>query len=172
MPRGGGGLCGLGAALQWTSCCFLGQQTLAQRARRPWLARVELVGELVRKAQLGHQPNLGFCLLVSQQTLALYFFFFAFALLFCCCWRGGAARLTRTRLGCHLGPSAVVVTFYTPEARRNTGKQNASARARQRRLLFLGPRQDEAAKYLSVNFTRRPVPRGSFRGLLARRTTH
>ena len=74
MPRGGGGLCGLGAALQWTSCCFLGQQTLAQRARRPWLARVELVGELVRKAQLGHQPNLGFCLLVSQQTLALYFF--------------------------------------------------------------------------------------------------
>jgi hypothetical protein len=28
----------------------------------------------VRKAQLGHQPNLGFCLLVSQQTLALYFF--------------------------------------------------------------------------------------------------
>ena len=75
VPRGGGGLCGLGAALQWTSCCFLGQQTLAQRARRPWLARVELVGELVRKAQLGHQPNLGFCLLVSQQTLALYFFF-------------------------------------------------------------------------------------------------
>ena len=74
MPRGGGGLFGLGAALQWTSCCFLGQQTLAQRARRPWLARVELVGELVRKAQLGHQPNLGFCLLVSQQTLALYFF--------------------------------------------------------------------------------------------------
>ena len=109
VPRGGGGLCGLGAALQWTSCCFLGQQTLAQRARRPWLARVELVGELVRKAQLGHQPNLGFCLLVSQQTLALYFFFFAFALLFCCCWRGGAARLTRTRLGCHLGPSAPVV---------------------------------------------------------------
>ena len=40
MPRGGGGLFGLGAALQWTSCCFLGQQTLAQRARRPWLARV------------------------------------------------------------------------------------------------------------------------------------
>ena len=35
---------------------------------------VSLVGELVRKAQLGHQPNLGFCLLVSQQTLALYFF--------------------------------------------------------------------------------------------------
>ena len=70
---------------------------------------VSLVGELVRKAQLGHQPNLGFCLLVSQQTLALYFFFFAFALLFCCCWRGGAARLTRTRLGCHLGPSAPVV---------------------------------------------------------------
>ena len=40
VPRGGGGLFGLGAALQWTSCCFLGQQTLAQRARRPWLARV------------------------------------------------------------------------------------------------------------------------------------
>ena len=74
VPRGGGGLCGLGAALQWTSRCFLGQQTLAQRARCPWLARVELVGELVRKAQLGHQPNLGFCLLVSQHTLALYFF--------------------------------------------------------------------------------------------------
>ena len=145
MPRGGGGLCGLGAALQWTSCCFLGQQTLAQRARRPWLARVELVGELVRKAQLGHQPNLGFCLLVSQQTLALYFFFFAFALLFCCCWRGGAARLTRTRLGCHLGPSAVLVYVLDARGVRNTGKQNASARARQRRLLFLGPRQDEAS---------------------------
>ena len=173
VPRGGGGLCGLGAALQWTSCCFLGQQTLAQRARRPWLARVELVGELVRKAQLGHQPNLGFCLLVSQQTLALYFFLAFFALLLFFCWRLGiAAGAAGTRLGCHLALLQWWFTFYTPEARRNTGKQNASARARQRRLLFLGPRQDEAAKYLSVNFTRRPVPRGSFRGLLARRTTH
>ena len=172
MPRGGGGLCGLGAVLQWTSCCFLGQQTLAQRARRPWLARVELVGELVRKAQLGHQPNLGFCLLVSQNASALFFFAFALFLFFC--WRIGgiAAGAAGTRLGCHLALLQWWFTFYTPEARRNTGKQNASARARQRRLLFLGPRQDEAAKYLSVNFTRRPVPRGSFRGLLARRTTH
>ena len=43
---------------------------------------VSLVGELVRKAQLGHQPNLGFCLLVSQQTLALYFFFAFFCAFF------------------------------------------------------------------------------------------
>ena len=139
VPRGGGGLCGLGAALQWTSRCFLGQQTLRSVARRPWLARVELVGELVRKAQLGHQPNLGFCLLVSQQTLALYFFLAFFALLLFFCWRLGiAAGAAGIRLGCHLGPSAVVVTFYTPEARRNTGKQNASARARRRCLLFFG----------------------------------
>lgn len=130
MPRGGGGLCGLGAALQWTSCCFLGQQTLAQRARRPWLARVELVGELVRKAQLGHQPNLGFCLLVSQQTLALYFFLAFFALLLFFCWRLGiAAGAAGIRLGCHLGPSAVVACVLDAEATRNTGKQNASARA-------------------------------------------
>ena len=137
VPRGGGGLCGLGAALQWTSCCFLGQQTLAQRARRPWLARVELVGELVRKAQLGHQPNLGFCLLVSQQTLALYFFLAFFALLLFFCWRLGiAAGAAGTRLGCHLALLQWWFTFYTPEARRNTGKQNASARARRAVYFF------------------------------------
>ena len=108
---------------------------------------------------------------VSTDASALFFFAF-FALLLFFCWRLGiAAGAAGTRLGCHLALLQWWFTFYTPEARRNTGKQNASARARQRRLLFLGPRQDEAAKYLSVNFTRRPVPRGSFRGLLARRTT-
>ena len=138
VPRGGGGLFGLGAALQWTSCCFLGQQTLAQRARRPWLARVELVGELVRKAQLGHQPNLGFCLLVSQQTLALYFFLAFFALLLFFCWRLGiAAGAAGIRLGCHLGPSAVLVYVLDARGVRNTGQQYA-APGRQRGLLFLG----------------------------------
>ena len=172
MPRGGGGLCGLGAALQWTSCCFLGQQTLAQRARRPWLARVELVGELVRKAQLGHQPNLGFCLLVSQQTLALYFFlrFLRFFFFFV-----GASESLPEPLAFDWAAILALLhrwfTFYTPEARRNTGKQKP-APADGAVYFFLGPHQDEAAKYLSVNFTRRPVPRGSFRGLLARRTTH
>ena len=91
---------------------------------------VSLVGELVRKAQLGHQPNLGFCLLVSQQTLALYFFFAFFALLLFFCWRLGiAAGAAGIRLGCHLGPSAVVACVLDAEATRNTGKQNASARA-------------------------------------------
>ena len=107
---------------------------------------VSLVGELVRKAQLGHQPNLGFCLLVSQQTLALYFFLAFFALFLFFCWRLGiAAGAAGIRLGCHLGPSAVVVCVLDAEATRNTGKQNASARARQRCLLFLGPRQDESS---------------------------
>ena len=80
--------------------------------------------------------NLGFCLLVSQQTLALYFFF-AFALLFCCCWRGGAARLTRTRLGCHLGPSAPVV--YLLHARGEAQhRQTEASTGRRRGLLFFG----------------------------------
>ena len=137
---------------------------------------VSLVGELVRKAQLGHQPNLGFCLLVSQQTLALYFFLAFFALLLFFCWRLGiAAGAAGIRLGCHLGPSAPVV--YLLHARgeaqhRQTECQRPGPTAPLTFFLFLGPRQDEAAKYLSVNFTRRPVPRGSFRGLLARRTTH
>ena len=98
---------------------------------------VSLVGELVRKAQLGHQPNLGFCLLVSQQTLALYFFLAFFALLLFFCWRLGiAAGAAGTRLGCHLALLQWWFTFYTPEARRNTGKQNASARARRAVYFF------------------------------------
>ena len=97
---------------------------------------VSLVGELVRKAQLGHQPNLGFCLLVSQQTLALYFFFLRLRFFFVV---AGVAGLPDSLV---LDWAAILAllhrwfTFYTPEARRNTGKQNASARARQRRLLF------------------------------------
>ena len=99
---------------------------------------VSLVGELVRKAQLGHQPNLGFCLLVSQQTLALYFFLAFFALLLFFCWRLGiAAGAAGIRLGCHLGPSAVLVYVLDARGVRNTGQQYA-APGRQRGLLFLG----------------------------------
>ena len=171
MPRGGGGLFGLGAALQWTSCCFLGQQTLAQRARRPWLARVARRRTCAEgTTRPPAKPGL---LLASVSIDASALFFFAFALFLFFCWRIGgiAAGAAGTRLGCHLALLQWWFTFYTPEARRNTGKQNQRP-GPTRRLLFLGPRQDEAAKYLSVNFTRRPVPRGSFRGLLARRTTH
>ena len=149
----------------------MGQQTLAQRARRPWLARVARRRTCAEgTTRPPAKPGL---LLASVSIDASALFFFAFALFLFFCWRIGgiAAGAAGTRLGCHLALLQWWFTFYTPEARRNTGKQNASARARQRRLLFLGPRQDEAAKYLSVNFTRRPVPRGSFRGLLARRTT-
>lgn len=134
---------------------------------------VSLVGELVRKAQLGHQPNLGFCLLVSQQTLALYFFF-AF---FCASSFFLLAPRNRCRsrwhsIGLPSCPSAVVVYLLHARGEAQHRQTECQRPGPTRRLLFLGPRQDEAAKYLSVNFTRRPVPRGSFRGLLARRTTH
>ena len=146
VPRGGGGLFGLGAALQWTSCCFLGQQTLAQRARRPWLARGELVGELVRKAQLGHQPNLGFCLLVSQQTLALYFFF-AF---FCASSFFLLAPRNRCRsrwhsIGLPSCPSAVVVYLLHARGEAQHRQTECQRPGPTRRLLFLGPRQDESS---------------------------
>ena len=67
---------------------------------------------------------------MSQQTLALYFFLAFFALLLFFCWRLGiAAGAAGIRLGCHLGPSAVVACVLDAEATRNTGKQNGSARA-------------------------------------------
>ena len=144
VPRGGGGLCGLAAALQWTSCCFLGQQTLAQRARRPWLARVELVGELVRKAQLGHQPNLGFCLLVSQQTLALYFFcVFCASFLLLLAWRGCPTHSYSIGL-----PSWPFCTGGLPSTRPRRGATHANrmpAPAVGAVYFFLGPRQDESS---------------------------
>ena len=136
VPRGGGGLCGLGAALQWTSCCFLGQQTLAQRARRPWLARVARRRTCAEgTTRPPAKPGL---LLASVSTDASALFFFAFfALLLFFCWRLGiAAGAAGTRLGCHLALLQWWFTFYTPEARRNTGKQNASARARRAVYFF------------------------------------
>ena len=137
VPRGGGGLFGLGAALQWTSCCFLGQQTLAQRARRPWLARVAR-RRTCAEGTTRPPAKPGFCLLVSQQTLALYFFLAFFALLLFFCWRLGiAAGAAGIRLGCHLGPSAVLVYVLDARGVRNTGQQYA-APGRQRGLLFLG----------------------------------
>ena len=73
---------------------------------------------------------------VSTDASALFFFAF-FALLLFFCWRLGiAAGAAGIRLGCHLGPSAVVVYLLDARGVRNTGKQNASARARRAVYFF------------------------------------
>ena len=74
---------------------------------------------------------------VSTDASALFF-----SCVFCAssffCWRLGiAAGAAGIRLGCHLGPSAVLVYVLDARGVRNTGQQYA-APGRQRGLLFLG----------------------------------
>ena len=164
----------------WAWCCpsvdfllLFGAADTAQRRSASVARSCRSRRRTCAEGTTGHQPNLGFCLLVSQQTLALYFFF-AF---FCASSFFLLAPRNRCRsrwhsIGLPSCPSAVVVYLLHARGEAQHRQTECQRPGPTRRLLFLGPRQDEAAKYLSVNFTRRPVPRGSFRGLLARRTTH
>ena len=101
---------------------------------------VSLVGELVRKAQLGHQPNLGFCLLVSQQTLALYFFF-AF---FCASSFFLLAPRNRCRGRWHsIGlPSWPFCSIGLRSRRPRRAQHRPTDAAHSAAYFFLGPRQD------------------------------
>ena len=105
---------------------------------------VSLVGELVRKAQLGHQPNLGFCLLVSQQTLALYFFcVFCASFLLLLAWRGCPTHSYSIGL-----PSWPFCSGGLPSTRPRRGATHANrmpAPAVGAVYFFLGPRQDESS---------------------------
>ena len=130
----------------WACCCpsvdfllLFGAADTAQRRSASVARSRRSRRRTCAEGTTGHQPNLGFCLLVSQQTLALYFFLAFFALLLFFCWRLGiAAGAAGIRLGCHLGPSAVLVYVLDARGVRNTGQQIAAPGPIARLTFFWG----------------------------------
>ena len=139
VPRGGGGLCGLGAALQWTSCCFLGQQTLAQRARRPWLARVARRRTCAEgTTRPPAKPGL---LLASVSTDASALFF---SCVFCASSFFLLAPRNRCRSRWHsIGlPSWPFCSIGLRSRRPRRAQHRPTDAAHSAAYFFLGPRQD------------------------------
>ena len=97
------------------------------------------LGSRRRKMCEGTEGHRSACVASVLRPLALYYFFAFFTLFLFFCGRVGriAAGAAGIRLGCHLGPSAVLVYVLDARGVRNTGQQYA-APGRQRGLLFLG----------------------------------